>query len=175
MSPLGQNFLKNTLVKRLRAEVTIVFGTIVVTAVLYFSSLFLFPNSALADEVYLKNGDLLTGEILSSEDEHLIVLAIRMTMLSPADAAGFYEVHKGKPFFEDLINFTASGPIVVMVLEGLDAVNRWRNLMGATNSAEAAKGTIRGDFGDHNVIRHNVVHGSDSAENAETEINYFFK
>jgi len=118
----------------------------------------------------------LIGKIVSRiEKEHLNILAIRMTMISPADAAGFYEVHKDKPFFDDLINFTASGPIIVMVLEGLDAVNRWRNLMGNTNSAEAAKGTIRGDFGDPNVVRHNIVHGSDSAENAEIEINYFFK
>lgn len=118
----------------------------------------------------------LIGKVISRiEKEHLNILAIRLTMINEEEAAGFYKVHDGKAFFKDLVSFTASGPIIVMVLEGLDAVNRWRNLMGATNSIEAAKGTIRGDFGDPVVIRHNVVHGSDSVENAEVEIDYFFK
>jgi len=118
----------------------------------------------------------LIGKIISRiEREHLNILAMRLTVVSKEEARGFYKVHEGKAFFDSLVDFTSSGPIVVMVLEGLDAVNRWRGMMGATNSADAEHGTIRGDFGDRNVIRHNVVHGSDSAENAGKEIDYFFQ
>ena len=117
----------------------------------------------------------LIGEVIKRiEAEHLKIIEMKMLQLSGADAQHFYRVHIDKPFFTDLIQFTCSGPIVVMVLEGLDAVKRWRNLMGATKSDEAKKGTIRGDFGDQNVIRFNVVHGSDSPESAAFEISNFF-
>lgn len=118
----------------------------------------------------------LIGKVISRiEKEHLNVLALRMTMISREEAEGFYEVHKGKSFFDALVDFTSSGPIVVLVLEGLDAINRWRNLMGATDPKKADPGTIRADFGDREIIRHNVVHGSDSLESATVEIDYFFK
>jgi nucleoside-diphosphate kinase len=118
----------------------------------------------------------LIGEIIKRiESEHLNIVKMKMMQMTGDTAQKFYSVHMDKPFFGPLIRFTCSGPVVVMVLEGLDAVRRWRNLMGATNSSEAAKGTIRGDFGDHEIIRHNVVHGSDSIQSALSEINILFK
>ena len=118
----------------------------------------------------------LIGEVIKRiEADHLEIIDIKMDILTKQRAKEFYKIHDGKPFFEDLVKFMSSDIIVVMVLGGLNAISRWRALMGATNSAEAKKGTIRGDFGDPNVIRQNVVHGSDSLETAKLEINYFFK
>lgn len=117
----------------------------------------------------------LVGEVIKRiEAEHLKILDMKMVKLSGADAQHFYRVHRDKPFFTDLVQFTCSGPIVVMVLEGLNAIQRWRSLMGDTNSANARPGTIRGDFGDKNIIRHNVVHGSDGPDTAKDEVNFFF-
>ena len=92
--------------------------------------------------------------------------------LSRCDAKDFYAVHKERPFFNDLVDFMVSGPVVVMVLEGLNAVAKNRELMGATNPKEAAPGTIRADFADS--IDANAVHGSDSLENAKREVAFFF-
>ena len=92
--------------------------------------------------------------------------------LSECDAQEFYAIHKSRPFFNDLVAFMVSGPVVVMVLEGLNAVAKNRELMGATNPKEAAAGTIRADFAES--IDANAVHGSDSLENAEKEIRFFF-
>jgi len=118
----------------------------------------------------------LIGEVIKRiEADHLEIIDIKVDILTKQRAKEFYKIHDGKPFFEDLVKFMSSDIIVVMVLGGLNAISRWRALMGATNSAEAKKGTIRGDFGDPNVIRQNVVHGSDSLETAKLEINYFFK
>jgi nucleoside-diphosphate kinase len=95
-----------------------------------------------------------------------------MALLSRADAEGFYAVHKSRPFFKDLVDFMTSGPVIIQVLEGDSAVQKNRDLMGATDPKKADKGTIRADFADS--IDANAVHGSDSAENAATEIAYFF-
>ena len=92
--------------------------------------------------------------------------------MSKEDAGQFYEVHKDRPFFNDLCEYMSSGPVVVMVLEGENAVAKNRELMGATNPKEAAAGTIRADFADS--IEANAVHGSDSLENAKKEIAFFF-
>jgi len=113
------------------------------------------------------------GEIYSRfEKGGLTVIASRMKHLSKADAEGFYAVHKERPFFADLIEFMTSGPVMIQVLEGENAVNRNRELMGATNPKEADAGTIRADFAQS--IDENAVHGSDSTENAKIEIDYFF-
>jgi len=101
------------------------------------------------------------------------ILAMRYHRMNQLQARGFYEVHDGKPFFEGLVGFMTSGPVVMMVLEGENAVARWRELMGPTNPADAAKGTIRGDFAVD--MGKNSVHGSDSLENAAREIGYFFR
>lgn len=106
------------------------------------------------------------------EQAGLKIIAARMMLLSRADAEGFYAVHKNRPFFKDLVDFMTSGPVVVQVLEGESAVQKNRDLMGATDPKKAAKGTIRADFADS--IDANAVHGSDSAENARVEIAYFF-
>ena len=106
------------------------------------------------------------------EDAGLRVVAARMLHLSRAQAEGFYAVHKERPFFRELVDFMTSGPVLVQVLEGEDAIERNREVMGATNPAEAAAGTIRADFA--NEITENAVHGSDSPENAEIEIAFFF-
>jgi nucleoside-diphosphate kinase len=103
----------------------------------------------------------------------LKVVAARMMHLSRKEAEGFYAVHKERPFFGDLVEFMTSGPVLVQVLEGENAVAKNRELMGATDPNKAAKGTIRADFADS--IDANAVHGSDSAENARTEVEYFFK
>jgi nucleoside-diphosphate kinase len=106
------------------------------------------------------------------EQAGLKIVAARMAHLSDAEAAGFYEVHKERPFFRDLVKFMTSGPVMIQVLEGDGAIQKNRDLMGATDPKKAAKGTIRADFAES--IDANAVHGSDSADNAKTEIAYFF-
>ena len=106
------------------------------------------------------------------ENAGLKIVAAKMQQLSKQDAEGFYAVHRERPFYNALVNFMVSGPVMVQVLEGEHAVARNRELMGATNPKEAAAGTIRADFADS--IDANAVHGSDSLENAATEIAFFF-
>ena len=114
------------------------------------------------------------GEIYSRfEKNGLKVVAAKMKQLSKEDAEGFYAVHKERPFFNDLVSFMTSGPVMIQVLEGENAVLKNRELMGATNPKEAAAGTIRADFAES--IDANAVHGSDSLENAAIEIAYLFK
>ena len=113
------------------------------------------------------------GKILSRfEDAGLRIVATKKMQLSRADAEAFYAVHAERPFFGELVEFMISGPVVVTVLEGENAMSTNRDLMGATNPKEAEAGTIRADFADS--IDANAVHGSDSVENAEIEINFFF-
>ena len=113
------------------------------------------------------------GQIYSRfEKAGLKIVAARMLSLSQSQAEGFYAVHRGRPFFPDLVKFMVSGPIMVQVLEGEDAIARNRGLMGATDPKKAAKGTIRADFADS--IDANAVHGSDGPETARTEIGFFF-
>lgn len=113
------------------------------------------------------------GKILSRfEDAGLRIAATKKIQLSKADAEAFYAVHSERPFFGELVEFMISGPVVVTVLEGDDAMAKNRDLMGATNPKEAAAGTIRADFAES--IDANAVHGSDSVENAINEINFFF-
>ncbi len=113
------------------------------------------------------------GKIVSRfEDAGLRVVAARMMHLSRPEAEGFYAVHRERPFFRDLVEFMISGPVLVQVLEGPDAIARNRELMGATDPKKAAKGTIRADFADS--IDANAVHGSDAAETARVEIAFFF-
>lgn len=113
------------------------------------------------------------GKILSRfEDAGLKIVATRMLELDKNLAGQFYAVHKERPFFNDLVTFMISGPVVVSVLEGPNAVAKNRELMGATDPKKAAPGTIRADFADS--IDANAVHGSDSLENAKTEISFFF-
>tara|TARA_B110000238_G_C15758156_1_gene282217 strand:- start:125 stop:529 length:405 start_codon:yes stop_codon:yes gene_type:complete len=113
------------------------------------------------------------GEIYSRfEKAGLKIVDAQMISLSKEEAEGFYEVHKDRPFFSDLVTFMISGPVMIQILEGEEAVKLNRDLMGATNPKEADAGTIRADFADS--IDANAVHGSDSAENAAIEIDYFF-
>ena len=113
------------------------------------------------------------GKILDRfESSGLKIIAIKMLYLDKDMAEGFYSEHKGKPFFDKLINFMTSGPVVVQVLSGENAIKINRELMGNTNPQEAASGTIRSDFAES--IDANAVHGSDSSESAEREISYFF-
>ncbi|MBI5658968.1 MAG: nucleoside-diphosphate kinase [Nitrosomonadales bacterium] len=113
------------------------------------------------------------GKIYSRfEQAGLKVVAAQMRHLSRAEAEGFYAVHRERPFFKDLVSFMISGPVMIQVLEGGNAIQKNRDLMGATDPKKADKGTIRADFADS--IDANAVHGSDSAENAATEIAYFF-
>ena len=113
------------------------------------------------------------GQILARfEAAGLRITAARMVRLSRRDAEGFYAVHRSRPFFKDLVDFMISGPVMVQVLEGEDAIQKNRDLMGATDPRKAAPGTIRADFAQS--IDANAVHGSDSAENAAVEIAYFF-
>jgi Nucleoside diphosphate kinase len=113
------------------------------------------------------------GQIYSRfENAGLKIVAAKMVHLSQERAEGFYAVHKERPFFKDLVAFMTSGPVMVQVLEGENAVTKNRELMGATNPKNADAGTIRADFADS--IDENAVHGSDSAENAAIEIAYFF-
>lgn len=103
----------------------------------------------------------------------LKIIAARMKHMTPGEAEGFYAVHKDRPFFKDLVRFMTTGPVMVSVLEGESAVQKHRDIMGATDPKKAAKGTIRADFA--KSIDENAVHGSDSLENAKTEIAYFFR
>jgi len=115
----------------------------------------------------------LIGKIYSRfESNGLKVIAARMLQLSRLEAEGFYAVHRGRPFFKDLVEFMISGPVMVQVLEGEGAVLKNRELMGATDPKKAEKGTIRADFADS--IEANAVHGSDAPETAAVEIAYFF-
>jgi nucleoside-diphosphate kinase len=107
------------------------------------------------------------------EEAGLRVVASKRVRLSREQAEGFYAVHRERPFFGELVDFMISGPVVVQVLEGEDAVRRNRDVMGATNPADAAEGTIRAAYAES--IEANSVHGSDSNENAATEIAFFFK
>ena len=113
------------------------------------------------------------GQILSRfEGAELKISAMRFALLSREEAAGFYAVHKDRPFFKDLVEFMMSGPVCIQVLEGDEAIQKNRDLMGATDPKQADPGTIRADFAES--IDANAVHGSDSPENAATEIAYFF-
>ncbi len=116
----------------------------------------------------------LIGEVIKRiEQEGLRIVAMRMTKLDRRQAEGFYYVHRSKPFFNSLIDYMISGGVVLMVLQGHDAIDRWRKLMGATDPKKAEAGTIRAEMG--TSIERNVVHGSDSPDSAVYEINYFFK
>lgn len=116
----------------------------------------------------------LTGAINAKiEGAGLRIIAQKRVKWAKADAEAFYAVHKERPFYSDLVKFMSSGPVVIQVLEGDNAVQRYRDVMGATNPANAAQGTIRKDFAES--IEANSVHGSDSAENAEKEIALCFK
>lgn len=113
------------------------------------------------------------GEIISRfEKAGLKVIACRMENLTAEQARGFYAEHEGKPFYDELVEYMTSGPVVLQVLEGDNAITKNRELMGATNPAEAAPGTIRADFADSMTA--NGVHGSDSPDSAKREVAYFF-
>lgn len=115
----------------------------------------------------------LMGRIISRfEDKGLQIIGAKMMLISPEMAAKHYEVHQGKPFYEKLVKFMTSSPVLVMVLRGVGAIEISRNLMGATFGSKADSGTIRGDFGVSNSF--NLVHGSDSPEAAEREVSLFF-
>lgn len=115
----------------------------------------------------------LTGKINAKiEDAGLRIIAQKRLWLTRAQAEGFYAVHAERSFFNDLCEFMTTGPVVAQVIEGSDAVAKYRDIMGATNPANAAEGTIRKEFAES--IEANSVHGSDSAENAASEISYFF-
>ncbi len=114
------------------------------------------------------------GKIITRfEDAGLTPIAIRLQQLARHEAEGFYAVHKERPFFKDLVGFMTSGPVVIMCLEGENAVLKNRDLMGATDPKKANPGTIRADFA--KSIDANTVHGSDSLENAKNEVSYFFR
>jgi len=113
------------------------------------------------------------GQIIARiEESGLDIVGLKRMQLDERIAGGFYAVHKARPFYRDLVEFMTSGPVVVLALEGADAIKRWRDLMGPTNSNEAPKGTMRGDFGTD--IERNATHGSDAPETAKLEIAYFF-
>ncbi len=115
----------------------------------------------------------LIGEVIKRfENNGIRITAMKMLKMSKKQAQGFYAVHREKPFFESLTDFMSSGPVVAMVLEGDNVIEKNRTLMGATNYKEAAEGTIRRDYATD--IEKNIVHGSDSPETAEFEISYFF-
>ena len=115
----------------------------------------------------------LVGKILSRfEENNLRIVATKMIQMTISDAEGFYAVHRERPFFNELTLFMSSGPVVVSILEGKNAVSHHRGIMGATNPAEAEEGTIRRDYAES--LGENTVHGSDSLENAAIEIAYFF-
>ena len=116
----------------------------------------------------------LIGEVYRRfEQGGLRIVAAKMVHLTKAQAEGFYAVHRERPFYADLVRYMTSGPVVVQVLEGEDAIRKNRDIMGATNPANAAPGTIRADFA--SSIEENVVHGSDGPDTAAVEIAYFFK
>jgi len=115
----------------------------------------------------------LIGEVIKRiENQGLKIKAMKMIQMTKAQAEGFYAVHRERPFFKSLTEFMTSGPVVVMILEGENAISRWRDMMGATNYKDAAEGTIRRDFATD--IEKNVVHGSDAPETAAFETGYFF-
>jgi nucleoside-diphosphate kinase len=115
----------------------------------------------------------LAGRILQRiEDAGFEILAMRMVRLSRAQAEGFYDVHRARPFFKSLTEFMSSGPAVVLALQAPDAIRKWRDLMGATDPAKAAAGTLRKEFGAS--IERNATHGSDAPETAAFELGYFF-
>ena len=116
--------------------------------------------------------NLIGAVVKRVEEEGLKVVAMKFISMNKEQAKGFYKVHEGKHFYQNVTDFMSSGPSVVMVLEGEDAIKRYRRLMGATNYKEAEQGTIRREFATD--IEKNVVHGSDSVENAQFEIGYFF-
>jgi nucleoside-diphosphate kinase len=119
-------------------------------------------------------GRNLIGEVYRRfEQVGLQVMAARMMRLSQAEAEGFYAVHRERPFFKDLVRFMTSGPVMVQVLEGENAIAKNREVMGATDPKKATKGTIRADLA--TSIDENIVHGSDAADTAAREINYFFR
>lgn len=114
------------------------------------------------------------GEIIARyEKAGLRIAALKMVRLTPKDAAEFYAVHKERPFYWDLVQFVSSGPVVVIVLDGENAIAKNREVIGATDPKKSAKGTIRGDFG--SSVEQNAIHGSDAAETAAREILFFFK
>mgnify|MGYP001816554628 CR=1 FL=1 len=113
------------------------------------------------------------GKILSRiYEEGFKVVGLKKLYMSVIEAEGFYHVHKGKPFFDELTEFMSSGPSIVMALEADGAIKKWRDLMGATNPAEAAEGTLRKEFG--KSLGENATHGSDAAETAKFQVDYFF-
>jgi nucleoside-diphosphate kinase len=115
----------------------------------------------------------LTGEVVRRiESNGLKIIAMKMIQMTRSQAEGFYVVHKARPFFASLTGFMCSGPVVVMILQGDNVIQRWRDMMGATNFKEAAEGTIRREFATD--IEKNVVHGSDAPETAAFETSYFF-
>jgi nucleoside-diphosphate kinase len=114
------------------------------------------------------------GDIISSfEKQGLHPVAVKMKQLTQKEAEGFYAVHQSRPFFKDLVGFMVTGPVLIMVLEGKNAIAKNRDIMGATDPKKAAPGTIRANFA--STIDENAVHGSDAPETAENEIAYFFK
>ncbi len=115
----------------------------------------------------------IVGQIICrAENQDLSLVGIKLLRLTKRQAEGFYHVHRSESFFDDLTNFMSEGPIVVMVLRGENAIQRWRGIMGATRPADAEAGTIRALFGEN--IERNSAHGSDSTESARFEIGYFF-
>ena len=115
----------------------------------------------------------LAGEVIKRlEQNNFKITAMKMLRMTKSQAQGFYAVHRERPFFESLTDFMSSGPIIVLILEGENAIGRYRELMGATDYREAAEGTIRKDFATD--IEKNIVHGSDGPETAAFEIGYFF-
>ena len=116
----------------------------------------------------------LTGELIRRiEQKGFRIVGLKQMVISRETAESHYGEHKGKPFFDGLVSFITSGPVVAMVLEGENAILEWRKMMGATNPKEAAPGTVRGDFA--TTLDENVAHGSDAPETAEREIGIFFK
>ncbi|MBQ1925745.1 MAG: nucleoside-diphosphate kinase [Proteobacteria bacterium] len=112
------------------------------------------------------------GKIIAEIEAHFKIVAMRKLQLTHAQAAAFYAVHAGKPFYNDLVDFMTSGPVVVMCLEGEDAITGYRTLMGATNPEKAAEGTLRKKYA--TSMSHNAVHGSDAPETAAVEVAFFF-
>jgi nucleoside-diphosphate kinase len=119
---------------------------------------------------------LVFDEVLKriDDEEDMTIKIVKVCTLSNERAGKFYEVHKNSKHYKGLVKFMSSAPLMAIVLEGDNIIKRWRTMIGATDSSKADKGTIRGDFGSKTVIRENVVHGSDSPESAEFEINFFF-